>query len=66
MDIHQGIIKGRFLSDIIVGNTLIDIYEKCGSTDKAHKLFDRMPQRDVISWNVMIVGLHKMDSLNKL
>jgi len=66
MDIHQGIIESRFLSDIIVRNALIDIYEKCGSPDKPHKLFHRMPQRDVISWNVMIAGLHKMDLLNRI
>ncbi|XP_057836735.2 pentatricopeptide repeat-containing protein At5g27110 [Cryptomeria japonica] len=54
MDIHQSIMEGGFLSDIIVGNSLIDMYAKCGSREKARKLFDRMPQRDVISWNAMI------------
>ncbi|XP_057837804.1 pentatricopeptide repeat-containing protein At3g09040, mitochondrial-like [Cryptomeria japonica] len=56
MDIHQSILDGGFLSDIIVGNALVDMYAKCGRTDKAHELFDSMPQRDVISWNTMIAG----------
>ncbi|XP_057854806.2 pentatricopeptide repeat-containing protein At5g27110 [Cryptomeria japonica] len=56
LDIHQSIIDGGFLSDIIVGNALLDMYAKCGSLDKARELFDRMPQRDVISWNEMIAG----------
>ncbi|XP_059069540.1 pentatricopeptide repeat-containing protein At3g12770-like [Cryptomeria japonica] len=56
MDIHQGIMEGGFLSDIIVGNALVDMYAKCGSIEKARELFDRMPQRDVISWNAMIAG----------
>ncbi|XP_059069530.1 pentatricopeptide repeat-containing protein At4g13650-like [Cryptomeria japonica] len=56
MDIHQSIIEGGFLSDIIVGNTLVDMYAKCGSIDKARELFDRLPRRDVISWNAMIAG----------
>ncbi|XP_057850517.2 pentatricopeptide repeat-containing protein At3g24000, mitochondrial-like [Cryptomeria japonica] len=56
MDIHQSIMEGGFLSDIIVGNALVDMYAKCGSIDKARELFDRMPQRDVILWNSMIAG----------
>ncbi|XP_057837821.2 pentatricopeptide repeat-containing protein At3g16610-like [Cryptomeria japonica] len=56
MVIHQSIMEGKFLSDNIVGNALIDMYAKCGSIDRARELFDRMPQRDVISWNAMIAG----------
>ncbi|XP_057854814.2 pentatricopeptide repeat-containing protein At1g11290, chloroplastic-like [Cryptomeria japonica] len=54
--IHQSIMERGFLSDIVVGNALVDMYAKCGSIVKAHELFDRMPQRDVISWNTMIGG----------
>lgn len=32
------------------------MYKKCGSVQKAHELFDKMPQRYVISWNAMVVG----------
>ncbi|XP_057837801.1 pentatricopeptide repeat-containing protein At4g02750-like isoform X2 [Cryptomeria japonica] len=56
MDIHQSITVGGFLSDTMVGNALVDMYAKCGSIDKARELFDRMPQRNVISWNAMISG----------
>ncbi|XP_059069471.1 putative pentatricopeptide repeat-containing protein At1g68930 [Cryptomeria japonica] len=56
MDIHQSMIEGGVLSDIIVGNALVDMYAKCGSMNKAQELFDRMPQRDVVSWTVMIGG----------
>ncbi|XP_057821823.2 putative pentatricopeptide repeat-containing protein At3g23330 [Cryptomeria japonica] len=56
MDIHRSVMEGGFLSDIIVGNTLVDMYAKCGSVDKARKLFGRMQQRDIISWNAMIAG----------
>ncbi|XP_057862797.2 putative pentatricopeptide repeat-containing protein At3g23330 [Cryptomeria japonica] len=56
MDIHKSIIKSGFLSDIIVINALIDMYTKCGSIHKARELFDKMPQRSVVSWNSMIAG----------
>ncbi|XP_057837809.2 pentatricopeptide repeat-containing protein At1g11290, chloroplastic-like [Cryptomeria japonica] len=56
VDIHRSIMEGGFLSDIIVGNALVDMYAKCGSIEKAHELFKRMPQRDVISWTAMVAG----------
>ncbi|XP_057854815.2 pentatricopeptide repeat-containing protein At2g13600 [Cryptomeria japonica] len=56
IDIHQSIMEGGFLSDILVGNALVDMYAKCGSINKACELFDRMPQKDAISWNAMIAG----------
>ncbi|PKA57136.1 Pentatricopeptide repeat-containing protein [Apostasia shenzhenica] len=42
--------------DIFVGNSLLDMYNKCGSMHDARKVFDRMLERDVVSWNAMIVG----------
>jgi pentatricopeptide repeat protein len=35
---------------------LIDMYAKCGSIEKARELFDKMHQRDVVSWTAMIAG----------
>ncbi|XP_057870782.1 pentatricopeptide repeat-containing protein At4g02750-like isoform X2 [Cryptomeria japonica] len=56
MNIHQSIIETGFLSDIVVESALLDMYAKCGSTDKACILFKKMHQRDVVSWNAMIAG----------
>ena len=35
-------------------NGLMDMYAKCGVVDKALALFDTMPTRDLVSWNVII------------
>ncbi|KAH7297152.1 hypothetical protein KP509_26G056100 [Ceratopteris richardii] len=43
-------------ADIILANTLIDMYINCGNLEAAHKLFDTLPNRDVISWNLMITA----------
>jgi pentatricopeptide repeat protein len=56
MEIHTKIIKSRFESDLVVANTLIDMYSKCGSIENACKLFDKMLQRDVVSWTMLIAG----------
>ncbi|XP_057847768.2 pentatricopeptide repeat-containing protein At2g22070 isoform X1 [Cryptomeria japonica] len=56
MDIHQSIIKSGFLSDVVIASALVVMYAKCGSIQKARELFDKMSQRDAISWNAMITG----------
>ncbi|XP_068666625.1 pentatricopeptide repeat-containing protein At3g49170, chloroplastic [Aristolochia californica] len=55
--LHSRAIKARLASDICVGCCLVDLYAKCeGSIDDAGKVFDRMPQHNVMSWTAMITG----------
>eukprot|EP01018_Ginkgo_biloba_P037025 Gb_10985 [translate_table: standard] len=56
MEIHQDILKSGFLPDVFVENALIDMYAKCGSIEKSRAVFDKMHQRSVVSWTVMIAG----------
>lgn len=59
---HTHVLKHGFRfqsgleSDIFVGNSLIDMYMKCGSVEDACQVFDTMEERDWVSWNAMIVG----------
>ncbi|XP_024524808.1 pentatricopeptide repeat-containing protein At2g13600-like [Selaginella moellendorffii] len=48
--------NNRCCEDVFVGNTLIDMYAKCGKLEEARKVFDGMAGRDVVSWNAMIQG----------
>eukprot|EP01018_Ginkgo_biloba_P031329 Gb_01246 [translate_table: standard] len=54
--VHEEVIRSGLKSDIIVGNTLIDMYAKNGSIESARNVFDEIPQRDVVSWNAIIAG----------
>ena len=54
MEIHQSLLERGILSNVVVTNSLVDMYAKCGSIQKETELFDRMSQRDVVSWNAMI------------
>jgi len=56
IEIHQQIIRSGFQSDVFVESALVDMYAKCGRIDKARNLFDRLHQRNVVSWTTMIVG----------
>lgn len=55
----QTILIGGFASDLYVGNTMIDMYIKCGFLDCGRKVFDEMSERDVISWTELIVAYAK-------
>jgi pentatricopeptide repeat protein len=54
--VHQQIIQSGLESDVFVGNSLVDMYAKCGSMEDAWRVFNKMPSRDVITWTAMIFG----------
>eukprot|EP01018_Ginkgo_biloba_P002600 Gb_38500 [translate_table: standard] len=56
MKIHEEIVRNGCQSDLFVANALVDMYGKCGSIEKARDVFDKMPQRDVVSWTAMIAA----------
>lgn len=37
-------------------NALINMYSKCGDVGSAYKVFDQSPERNEISWSVMMAG----------
>ncbi|KAL8152231.1 hypothetical protein V2J09_009991 [Rumex salicifolius] len=59
---HTHVVKHGFRfqsgpdSDIFVGNSLIDMYMKCGSVEDGCWVFEHMLHRDCVSWNAVIVG----------
>ncbi|KAH8937689.1 hypothetical protein BDL97_16G041200 [Sphagnum fallax] len=54
--VHGQMIKSGCELNVFVGNSLIDMYTKCGCIEDARRVFDRMPTRDVVAWNAMILG----------
>lgn len=63
-EIHAYAIKNNLASDVAVGSALIDMYAKCGCLNLSRKVFDEMPKKNVITWNVLIMayGMHGQGS----
>jgi pentatricopeptide repeat protein len=53
---HKQIIEGDYESNVFLGNSLVDMYAKCGSMDDACKVFNKMTSRDVVSCNALLGG----------
>ena len=53
--IHTHILIRGFEYKIVVGNSIVDKYTKCGNMEYVHKLFDKMRERDIVSWRNMVV-----------
>ncbi|XP_059635782.1 pentatricopeptide repeat-containing protein At4g30700 [Cornus florida] len=54
--VHDLINRENFESNIYVSTALIDMYAKCGNIGEARQLFDIMPEKNMVTWNVMISG----------
>ncbi|XP_076922189.1 pentatricopeptide repeat-containing protein At4g33990-like [Bidens hawaiensis] len=53
---HLYVVKHGLESDLFVGNAFINFYAKFGEVEDAHKVFDSLVMRDLVSWNSIIAA----------
>ncbi|KAM1592688.1 hypothetical protein FF1_036470 [Malus domestica] len=54
--IKNGLEKDVNVDDVQITNAVMDMYAKCGSMRNAYMVFNKMRNKDVASWNIMIMG----------
>ncbi|XP_009761501.1 putative pentatricopeptide repeat-containing protein At1g69350, mitochondrial [Nicotiana sylvestris] len=63
-EIHAFAVRRLFHEHLFVSNSLLDFYTKCGRIDLSQKIFDKIENRDVASWNTMILGYGMLGDLH--
>ncbi|MBA0556049.1 hypothetical protein Golob_026185 [Gossypium lobatum] len=63
--IHELIMLMGFEVNVFVGSSLINLYVENGYTSLARNLFDKLPVRDCVLWNVMLNGYVKLAELDE-
>ncbi|KAJ4851113.1 hypothetical protein Tsubulata_040707 [Turnera subulata] len=53
---HELMRRSGYGGDIELSNKLIDMYGKCGSVRDARRVFDRMRERNLGSWHLLMNG----------
>nr|XP_043622654.1 pentatricopeptide repeat-containing protein At3g58590 [Erigeron canadensis] len=54
--IHAKVIKNHFENDVFVGSSLVNFYAKHKRLDCAHRCFDEILEKNLISWNALLLG----------
>ncbi|KAF2311321.1 hypothetical protein GH714_021728 [Hevea brasiliensis] len=54
VQVHARILRDGHQSDSLLLTNLMDLYSLCEKGDAACKVFDEIPQRDTVAWNVLI------------
>ncbi|KAJ1280931.1 hypothetical protein BS78_04G269900 [Paspalum vaginatum] len=53
---HGYLIRRALDTDVIRGSALVDMYGKCGHMEHARLIFDRMDERNYVSWDALLSG----------
>lgn len=56
-EVHEYIKQNRPRPNVFLCTGLVDLYAKCGCLEAAREVFETCPNRNVFTWNALMVGL---------
>ncbi|KAF0894469.1 hypothetical protein E2562_039104 [Oryza meyeriana var. granulata] len=63
--LHSLCLKSGHNRAIVVSNSLISLYAKCGDLQNAEFVFSSMSERDIVSWTSMITAYSQVGNISK-
>ncbi|KAA8538938.1 hypothetical protein F0562_025630 [Nyssa sinensis] len=63
--IHGLITRDGIILDVVLVNSILDFYVKCGAFNYAEKLFELMTEKDTVSWNIIIGAYLQIGDMQK-
>ncbi|KVH94751.1 Pentatricopeptide repeat-containing protein [Cynara cardunculus var. scolymus] len=63
--VHSYVIRHGFSSSSFLQSSFVGFYAKCEEIMFARKVFDEIPERNMIAWSTMISGYAKLDMFSE-
>ena len=64
-EVHGERNRSGFRQNVFLGSVLVDMYVKCGSMEDAQEVFDKMIERDAVTWTVIMAGYVQIEHLGE-
>lgn len=65
-EIHGYLTRQGFLPNVLVSNSLIATYAKCGDMSSSHKIFEKMHDKNNVSWNSVVFGFGMHGNIDEM
>ncbi|KAE8770855.1 pentatricopeptide repeat-containing protein [Hordeum vulgare] len=63
--LHSLSLKSGHTQVVVISNSLISMYAKCGNLQNAESIFSSMEERDIVSWTGMLTAYSQVGDIGK-